>query len=210
MILKFDECWIPDFEGEYNISGNLSHKRELPEHTRFIGTLSRFKRMSEKVKPKRQILVMLSGPEPHRSILEAKLREELLLLEYSVLMVRGVVEKEQKKEKLSEKIELVNYLKSEELEREIRSSELVICRSGYSSIMDLVTIGKKALLIPTPGQTEQEYLARYLEKQGQFKSTLQDELNLSESIQKAMNNSHKGMSISKTDSLYLDRFLEKC
>lgn len=211
LVTKFGECWIPDFAGEQNLSGSLSHKKELPVSCRFIGTLSRFNSTNVEGDLKRQILVMLSGPEPQRSILEEKLKTELIQSKYSVLMVRGVVEETQKREVLSKKVETVNFLNSSELEKEINASELVICRSGYSSVMDLVSLKKNALLIPTPGQTEQEYLARYLSEKNCFTFTTQDSLALKDSIKEAMGKKSEKFELDlPTDTSYLDEFLAKC
>jgi predicted glycosyltransferase len=61
-------------------------------------------------------------------------------------------------------IKVFNHLPADELRQEIERAEWVISRCGYSTIMDLVALQKKALLIPTPAQTEQEYLAAYLHR----------------------------------------------
>jgi UDP-N-acetylglucosamine:LPS N-acetylglucosamine transferase len=64
-------------------------------------------------------------------------------------------------------------------------AKLVITRPGYSTLMELVALGKKALFVPTPGQTEQVYLAKYHRKQGNFHSVDQDSLNLTRDVEKA-------------------------
>ena len=92
-------------------------------------------------------------------------------------MVQGIVEKEQKWSKWGN-VKLVNYLKSEELEAEINASDIIISRSGYSSLMDLTAIGKKAFFIPTPGQYEQEYLAERLLNLGIAPSCSQKEFSI--------------------------------
>ncbi|MDV7186500.1 glycosyltransferase [Lutibacter sp. TH_r2] len=153
--LKFTEIWIPDIERENNFSGKLSEILHLKSKTKFIGVLSRFK-FEEKPK-KYDITVVLSGIEPQRSLLEKKLLKELKNTSKKVMFVRGKLTSEVLH--ASKNIEVVNFLTSEELNSILNKSELVIARSGYSTIMDLAVLGKKAFFIPTPDQNEQEYLA---------------------------------------------------
>ncbi|OIQ35519.1 MAG: glycosyltransferase [Bacteroidetes bacterium MedPE-SWsnd-G1] len=158
-INKFDECWVPDVEGELSLSGLLS-KNESNGKIRKIGILSRLKK--RKIEIKYDLLILLSGIEPQRSQLENKLIEELKNFNGSVLFVRGLINSETSF-KNSKKITYKNFLKSDELEKAIAQSKVVLARSGYSTIMDLAIIGKKVFFIPTKGQDEQEYLAKYLE-----------------------------------------------
>ena len=106
---------------------------------------------------------MLSGPEPQRTLLEEKLLFELKNYQGKVLFVRGVLENTLTL-KVSKNIEIRNYLLTNMLEEALNESEIVIARSGYSTIMDLAVLGKKAFFIPTPGQFEQEYLAKSLKE----------------------------------------------
>jgi uncharacterized protein (TIGR00661 family) len=158
-ISKFDECWIPDNEDENNLSGKLSEKNATIE-SKFIGPLSRLQK--KEVEKKYDSLVLLSGPEPQRSILEKRLLEELLTYNKKVLFVRGVFTDEVITSP-NKNIILKNYLLSEELETAINGSEIVLARSGYSTIMDLAKLEKKAFFIPTPGQYEQIYLAERMQ-----------------------------------------------
>lgn len=210
MVSKFDECWVPDVKTKNNLSGDLSHKRSLSPKIKYIGVLSRFLPSQKNLPLKRKLLVLLSGPEPQRTILEEKLKEQLLGLGYSTLMVRGVVEDRQKRTQLSKDVEEVNYLNGEELRKEILESELVVCRSGYSSIMDLVTLGKKAFLIPTPGQTEQEYLAKSLGEKGMFAWSSQDELDLREWVERALKMENTIFKLEESKQDFLKDFLKKC
>lgn len=109
-------------------------------------------------------MVVLSGPEPQRSLLENKLLAELKNYKGKALFVRGILKEEPKTSK-NKNIEVINYLLANDLEKAINESEIVIARSGYSTIMDLAVLGKKAFFIPTPGQFEQEYLAEKLQKE---------------------------------------------
>lgn len=128
-------------------------------------------------------MVLLSGPEPQRTFLEEKLKVELQAFEGDILFVRGKIEDEQTKEVIttpSGRIELVNFMQSEELENALNSSELILSRSGYTTVMDLAKLGKKAFFIPTPGQYEQVYLAERLEDQQLIPYCSQDCFSLKE------------------------------
>jgi len=161
IIKKFDECWVPDSNDKYNYSGKLGHISSSKINLKYIGILSRFKKIETTTKY--NYLVLLSGPEPQRTILEKKLYEEFENTAEKILFVKGKIEPEQKI--TSEKnITSYNYMTSNELEIAINESELIISRSGYTTIMDLAKMNKKAFFIPTPGQFEQIYLARRLQK----------------------------------------------
>lgn len=159
IIKKFDECWIPD-----NVNSQFSGKLSISNskiNTKFIGVLSRFKK--EELPQNIDVLVILSGPEPNRTFFQDKLISELKNTSKNIVFVLGKVESEQKKW-TSENIVFYNYLLTNQLQDKINSSKIVVCRSGYSSIMDLAVLEKKAFFIPTKNQSEQEYLANYLNK----------------------------------------------
>ena len=157
IIRKFDECWVPDFEETPNLSGELGHLKTTDLNLKYIGVLSRMKKNELSIKY--DYLLLLSGPEPQRSLFEKKLLAEFKNSNQTILLVRGVVEKEQIKSQKGN-ITIYNFMKSAELEKAINESEIVIARSGYTTLMDLSVLEKKAFFIPTPGQFEQEYLAK--------------------------------------------------
>ena len=161
IIKKFEECWVPDVENNPNYSGKLGHLNNHKFKLRYLGILSRFKH--QKLDVTYDLLVLLSGPEPQRSLVENKLLVELESFKGKVLFVRGVLSNQCKNINFNH-FEVVNYLLSNELEKVINQSEIILARSGYSTIMDLVALEKKAFFIPTPGQFEQEYLAKQLKK----------------------------------------------
>jgi len=163
-IKKFDVCWVPDYLSPViNLSGKLGHIQKSSFPIEYIGPLSRLKK---KDLPKTiDILALLSGPEPQRTLLEEILIPELKKSDEKIVLVRGKMEKEQQWQEQGN-IKVVNFVLSDELENLMNQSELIICRSGYSTIMDLATLGKKAFLIPTPGQYEQGYLAGKMEWSG--------------------------------------------
>ena len=210
-IRHYDECWVPDVEGDDNLSGDLSHKYPLLKNTKFIGVLSRFS--AEKVEwedvrvdaealdldERYDVVAVLSGPEPHRSNLEREIASihnfltkdsktigsqftihncyfssrlktigsaltlnsqfSTLNSQLSTLIVQGLPEDDLRlATRTEEGIHYIPHLATELLQWYMQEAKQIVCRSGYSSIMDLHTIGRKAHLIPTPGQTEQEYL----------------------------------------------------
>ncbi len=161
-IKNFNECWIPDFEGKDNLSGELSHIKKLSTPTLFIGPLSKFDVQNNyTIKKRYSIVAILSGSEPQRSILQKKLINLFQQTNHSCLLVEGRITKDPTI-KAYNNMHIAAFLPTEKLLEVIKQSTLVICRSGYSSIMDLYCLNKNALLIPTPGQTEQEYLANHL------------------------------------------------
>jgi len=183
IIRKYDECWIPDFSGDNNLSGKLSHGFNYPT-LNYIGPLSRFKKedLSNEEKKTYDCLLILSGPEPQRTILEQRFYDQIALKDYKAAIVRGINSKEILEPTAN--VDVFELLDSKTLLQLIAKSELVICRSGYSSIMDMVALNKTAVLVPTPGQTEQEFLSDYLYKKGFFYTLSQKEF----CIDKAMKN----------------------
>lgn len=158
VIKKFDECWVPDTSNS-KFSGKLSLKNKNI-NTKFIGVLSRFKKVN--LSQEIDVLVLLSGPEPNRTFLEKKLLLEFKNDGRNIVFVLGNVEKHQKKWQKGT-ITFYNYVLSGQLENLINSSKIVVCRSGYSSIMDLAVLQKQVFFIPTKQQPEQEYLAQYMQ-----------------------------------------------
>jgi UDP-N-acetylglucosamine transferase subunit ALG13 len=174
----FDECWVPDLPGSM-LTGRLSDSK-MP-NTRFIGLLSRFTGRSNPAHTY-DIAVVLSGPEPQRSILEDKVLPQLEASGLRSLIVRGVMESNLRV--TNGLVEKVDHLTSGELESMILLSAIIIARPGYSTIMDLARLGKKAVFIPTPGQTEQEYLANRLSRKGIAPFFTQDKFSLQEAVYK--------------------------
>jgi UDP-N-acetylglucosamine transferase subunit ALG13 len=180
-ISKFHECWIPDAGGSINLAGELSHG-DLPDNAVYIGPLSRFS-LNNDITPG-LLLAILSGPEPQRSILEKILEKQLSAYPGKVCIVRGKPG-EKAKPADSANVQWYNHLPVKDLQGLMAAAEFVICRSGYTTVMDLVKMQKKAILVPTPGQPEQEYLAVYQMQQQLFMGELQDDLDLQRTLQKA-------------------------
>ena len=154
-IQRFDHCWVPDFENSL-LSGELSNSK-LPKTN--IGPLSRFeKNVTERTKYKYKYLAIISGPEPQRGQFEKEIQNCFLKINAHCAIINGITNT---KETSTKNITTYPHLETSVFLEVISTSELVICRSGYSSIMDLYFLEKKVFFIPTPGQPEQEYLAEY-------------------------------------------------
>ena len=177
IIKKYTECWVPDAESTPNLSGKLGHLENSSLNIKYLGVLSRLN--YKKVRKKYDVMVLLSGPEPQRTMLEEKLLVEFNDYPKKVVFIKGKVEADQKKEQIGN-ITVYNYMQSAELEKTINESEMVLSRSGYTTVMDLAKLKKKAFFIPTPGQFEQEYLAIQLSKDGLVPTALQDNFSIND------------------------------
>jgi len=186
-IKKYSVCWVPDFVGPNNIAGELSHPVNRPKNITYIGGLSRFENRGAFEK-KFDLLMLVSGPEPQRTIFESLLLIQLENFKGKSLLVRGlpgiaaVDENDFETRNNQPNLTIKNHLAAEELNEVIQQSDLVVCRSGYTTIMDLIKLNKKAILVSTPGQTEQEYLAAHLMQQQIFYAVSQEHFNLGESL----------------------------
>ncbi len=165
---KYKEIWVPDYEGEPNLSGLLGHPKRLDKRVQYIGPLSRFERyasvQAEKdERGKYDVVAVLSGPEPQRTLFEQEIMARYEEKEDTVLIVRGKTD-EPMTHIMHRNIMLVPHLPDDKLVQELRTAKHIIARSGYSTIMDLHVLGllDKAELYPTKGQSEQEYLAHFV------------------------------------------------
>jgi predicted glycosyltransferase len=185
-INRFTECWVPDREDNNNLAGELSHpvlKPTIPLH--YIGLLSRFKKDSAVITEKKDhLLVVLSGPEPQRSILEERMIRDISNYKGTAVIVRGLPGATTLIPSTN-MIRVYNHLPAAELQQEIGEAEYIISRSGYSTVMDLALLQKKSILIPTPGQTEQEYLGNFLMKKGMALCINQERFSLTAALEKA-------------------------
>lgn len=209
-IHKFDTLWIPDEKGEHNLSGELAHNIDFKIPSAYIGIQSRF---SNYVKTPSSIddlnfdvLIVLSGVEPQRSFLEHELKKQFQHRNEKVFLVKGKTEKYSLSEENN--ITVVSYLNTNDLFTALQKASVIICRSGYSSIMDLAVLGKSAILIPAEGQTEQEYLAKTLSKKGFAIECKQDNLDIENALKKLRK--IPGFSVvHKTKSAALEKEIDK-
>jgi UDP:flavonoid glycosyltransferase YjiC (YdhE family) len=183
-ISKFSECWVPDAAGKINLAGKLSHPSKMPPvAVQYLGVLSRFnKEQAEEVHP---LLLMLSGPEPQRSIFEKELLAQLAGTKQEAVLVRGLPGAAYPIHPVPAGLVVYDHLPAQELNKLIAASGLVIARAGYSTMMDLATMQKKAVIVPTPGQTEQTYLALHAGEEKIFLSKEQEGFSLKETILEA-------------------------
>jgi uncharacterized protein (TIGR00661 family) len=175
IIKKYQECWVPDLEKIPNLTGELGHIKNPDFKLKYIGPLSRFHK--KEIPKQYDLMIILSGPEPQRGFLEEKLKKEVLNFGGKTIFINGIVEKDQKKEQIKN-VTFYNFMNTRQLEQTFSESEMVLCRSGYTTIMDLAKLEKKAFFIPTPGQFEQEYLAEKLEKEGLVPYAKQDDFKM--------------------------------
>lgn len=160
-INRYSQCWVPDFETGDTIAGRLSHPGKMPAvPVKYLGPLSRFGQLEQKAVTYSWIII-LSGPEPQRTILEQKLLAVIPGLAGKMLLVRG---KPGSTGTLAvpPNCMVVNHLGTVAMQEALAVSDYVLSRCGYTTVMEMLALGKKALFIPTPGQTEQEYLAGHL------------------------------------------------
>jgi uncharacterized protein (TIGR00661 family) len=174
-INRFNECWIPDNPGGFRLSGELSRPKQMPKNLKFIGLLSRFSELSvADTVCKWDLVAIISGPSPHRELFEKETVELANRLSLKTIIVQGIPQNNSSTE--NGKVLLVPHLPDKEMAYAIHSARFIVCRSGYSTIMDLLALNRKAMLVPTPGQTEQEYLADYLNQKNIFKSCKQENI----------------------------------
>ncbi len=161
---RFDECLIPDYESGGGLSGDLSHKYPVPPNAKFIGMLSRFDKFTDIAADETyDTMVILSGVEPQRSIFEKKMIEKYKNSAEKTIIVQGKPAQEVQIEKIGQ-VDLISHMNDEQFAAILKGCRTIVCRAGYSTVMDLETLQvlKKAQFYPTPGQTEQEYLAVFL------------------------------------------------
>ena len=199
-IKKFDVCWVPDMADTPNLSGELGHPKKNSIPVTYLGPISRFEHQN--LPKKYDIMVLLSGPEPQRGMLEKKLLQEFEQSDKKIVFVRGVIE-DSPKIYVKNNITIHNYLMGKDLENTINASNLIISRSGYTTVMDLAKLKKKAFFIPTPGQFEQEYLANRLSLNKLVPSCNQNDFTLAHL--RDLNN-YKGLSSFSTDIDYRELF----
>jgi len=180
-INRYDECWIPDVDGENNLSGDLAHRFPIPSNATYIGALSRLKQdeREHNILPEYEMCILLSGPEPQRSKFEKLCVGQLMKSDCNAIVVQGkpgLANDEQ----LRKGLRVVSHLDDQLLVSIILKSNIIVCRSGYSTLMELISLGKKAILVPTPGQTEQEYLASHFNSKHGFQITTESKLDLNQ------------------------------
>lgn len=177
LLKKFDEVWVVDVPGDHNLSGRLSHRKKIPFKHRYLGIISRFSGAQKEPADEVEVLAIVSGPEPQRTLFEKELLPELEKMGKKTVVLLGKPG-EPKGSWQQGKLTLYNHLTGVELAHLFAAAETVISRDGYTTVMDLVVLNKKAVLVPTPGQTEQEYLADYYQEKGWYVIQRQGKIDL--------------------------------
>ena len=195
MIRRFDELWIPDQEGKNSLAGDLAD--EIPGMIcKYIGPLSRLEKDDQEIVY--DICVVLSGPEPQRSYFQDKLLRQLRQLDEQSVVILGKMD-ESRDYLVNDMIRVISHATSSQLNELINQSKFIVARAGYSTIMDLVTLDKKAVLIPTPGQPEQSYLARHLQYHPNFIFQKQSRINIPRALDFLAKTNRKGNTGGKFD-----------
>ena len=179
---RFREVIVPDFN-EDSLSGDLSHNLKRIDESRinYVGVLSDFSK--KQTNKDIDYFISISGPEPQRTLFEEKVLSQIDQLNGNIIITLGKTEINEKLN--NENITTYTFLSKKEREDLLNRTKLVISRSGYSTILDLAVIGTKALMVPTPGQVEQEYLGQYHSKKRSFFAVRQDQINLKKNVKKA-------------------------
>lgn len=179
---RYRRCWVPDYPGGDNLSGDLGHPRRPPDNVRYLGPLTRLSRVPG-LPVCYDLLAVISGPEPHRTTLENLVLTQADGLGIRALVVRGLPGAGGGASQGS--VEVVPHLNAKEMSQAFSQAEVILARPGYSTLMDLDAVGGKAILVPTPGQTEQVYLARRLAHRALVCVVEQSRLNLSRALDQA-------------------------
>jgi predicted glycosyltransferase len=175
--------WIPDHAGKNNISGDLAFLKKPKKNYWYIGPLTRFSLVKTKMDSTgKQLLFMLSGPEPQRTIFEDIVLAELKKNPVPALILRGQPGQPHDSQPIPG-VRMLNHLDDEELAAEIGKSYAVVSRGGYSTLCDLTAAKKKLICVPTPGQTEQEYCAEYLAGKKMMVAMSQKKFSLEKALQ---------------------------
>ena len=177
---RFSRCWIMDESQAPGLAGALSHGKDMPANARYIGTLSRMQSAPDERGKGFTVVAVISGPEPQRTLLDQLLTEQLQSIPGKHLLVRGLPAHTGQEEHGN--LLAVPHLPANALAAHMRSATHIISRSGYTTLMDLVALGRSAVVIPTPGQAEQEYLGELHQRTGRFVVRSQDTLDLSEAL----------------------------
>lgn len=204
-IRHYDELWIPDNENEPSLSGILAHPADVKIKTSYIGLLSRFSSEIEEDEKDIEHLVILSGPEPQRTIFENIIVKQASEIDGRIVILRAKPNQNDLPYNIPDNVTFFNHADDDFFIELIAKSKNIICRGGYSSLMDLISLNRSAYLVPTPGQTEQEYLADYLIEKSLFNSCRQKNFKLKNvNSQKSFPKSH----FPKVNE-HLEEFLER-
>ncbi len=174
---------VPDFASN-GLSGALSHGLRFvsPQRVSYIGILSGINQVE--TDHNIDCYVSISGPEPQRTILQDIVLKQVNDVPGRVVVSLGKPEDAGRSWRQGS-VEVHSYVNRIQQQVLMNRSRLIVSRSGYTTMMELAELGKTALLIPTPGQTEQEYLADLHYRSGNFYAVQQRKLDLPRDIERA-------------------------
>jgi uncharacterized protein (TIGR00661 family) len=212
-IEQFGACWIPDLpDAGQSLAGDMSHPKTLPNlPVHYIGWLSRFECPTKKTEKEDAILISLSGPEPQRSLLEEMVLAQAPDIPWTIWLIRGLPGAAENLNVSAPNVTVHNHLPAPDMQHLMTRCQLLISRSGYSTLMDAMVMQTPVACIPTPGQTEQQYLAKRIEEKGWGISRLHHALNLKEMIAAALRKKNEWPVAAKQPLLYpvMQDWLEK-
>ena len=186
---RFGEVWIPDTELQPSLAGVLSHPDSLPHKSRYIGWLSRFvdKVAVQEASSNKHLLILLSGPEPLRTHTSRRLWQQALGYTGGRVVFADGSDAATAPPFIPPHISYHRRLNDHELIAAVGNAHTIVCRSGYSTIMDLVAMGARAILLPTPAQTEQQYLGKYLHENKLFYTVREKDFEINNAVEKYRN-----------------------
>ena len=189
--LFYAMVWVPDMEGDQNLSGILGNpiwKPSVPVW--YMNCLSRLKAYAtgpvDGQQPTDLFLAIVSGPEPQRSIFQEILWVEGNGLHQPLKLIAGTAG-QPNNQAVSTFGSIVPHLGGPDLVKAIENAKYIISRGGYTSLMELIPLNKPLILVPTPGQTEQEYLAKRWQEKGWAIAYDQSAFHLEKALKEAAN-----------------------
>ncbi len=210
---RYTECWIPDYSGGRNLTGDLSHKYKPPANAYYIGPQTRFsdeissetgfqaKNNSPQQPEKIDLLVILSGPEPQRTIFEEIVIEQARMIpSLKTLILQGLTDKKETRQ-VTDNIRIESHISTQEMNVAILNAGMILTRPGHTTIMDLAMLHRRAILVPTPGQTEQEYLAKKFMRNQEFYYENQTNFNLARALENVKK--YDGVKVPEGSEVYL-------
>lgn len=185
LLRHYHKVLIPDLEPDGGLSGDLGHRCTLDwgaDRLVYIGPLADVVRPG--VREDVDFFFSISGAEPQRTLFEQQVLAALPHVHGRVIVTLGRPDQAGEVREV-DGATVYGYLDREQQAEMLNRARLVVTRSGYTTLMELATLGKKALFVPTPGQSEQEYLARFHRRQGRIWSMSQQRLDVVRDLARA-------------------------
>lgn len=188
--LFYAMVWVPDMQGDQSLSGILGNPTRKPStplwYMNLLSRLQEFATGNSSEKPANLFLAIVSGPEPQRSIFQELLWREGNQLQEPFQIIAGTAN-QPNNQAISATGSIIPHLGGPALAKAIQNCSYIISRGGYTSLMELIPFGKKLILVPTPGQTEQVYLAKRWQENGWAIAYDQTEFHVEAALKAASN-----------------------